>query len=65
MLIGEPYWRQLPATDEIACACGVSSTTDFLTLPWLVSAFDDLGYDVVEMVLADQKAGTDMRPRNG
>ncbi|GHM16931.1 hypothetical protein ECZU43_09890 [Escherichia coli] len=63
MLIGEPYWRQLPATDEIAC--GVSSTTDFLTLPRLVSAFDDLGYDVVEMVLADQKAGTDMRPRNG
>lgn len=55
MLIGEPYWRQLPATDEIAQACGVSSTTDFLTLPGLVSAFDDLGYDVVEMVLADQE----------
>ncbi|HAT1682405.1 TPA: SAM-dependent methyltransferase [Klebsiella oxytoca] len=55
MLIGEPYWRQLPATDEIAHACGVSSTTDFLTLPGLVSAFDDLGYDVVEMVLADQE----------
>lgn len=55
MLIGEPYWRQLPATDEIAQACGVSSTSDFLTLPELVSAFDDLGYDVVEMVLADQE----------
>ncbi|ECJ2545420.1 SAM-dependent methyltransferase [Salmonella enterica subsp. arizonae] len=55
MLIGEPYWRQLPATDEIAKACGVSSTTDFLTLPGLVSAFDELGYDVVEMVLADQE----------
>ncbi|EPY5226512.1 methyltransferase domain-containing protein, partial [Klebsiella quasipneumoniae] len=55
MLIGEPYWRQLPATDEIAQACGVSSTSDFLTLPGLVSAFDDLGYDVVEMVLADQE----------
>lgn len=55
MLIGEPYWRQLPATEEIAQACGVSSTTDFLTLPKLVSAFDDLGYDVVEMVLADQE----------
>ncbi|WP_144240341.1 methyltransferase domain-containing protein [Raoultella planticola] len=55
MLIGEPYWSQLPATDEIAQACGVSSTSDFLTLPGLVSAFDDLGYDVVEMVLADQE----------
>ncbi|ELD59355.1 methyltransferase [Escherichia coli KTE177] len=55
MLIGEPYWRQLPATDEIAQACGVSSSTDFLTLTGLVSAFDELGYDVVEMVLADQE----------
>lgn len=55
MLIGEPYWRQVPATDEIAQACGVSSTTDFLTLPELVAAFDELGYDVVEMVLADQE----------
>ncbi len=36
-------------------ACGVSSTSDFLTLPGLVGAFDDLGYDVVEMVLADRK----------
>ncbi|WP_174507764.1 methyltransferase domain-containing protein [Klebsiella oxytoca] len=55
MLIGEPYWCQLPATDEIAQACGVRSTSDFLTLPGLVSAFDKLGYDVVEMVLADQE----------
>ncbi|MBG0647207.1 class I SAM-dependent methyltransferase [Enterobacter hormaechei] len=55
ILIGEPYWRQLPATEEIAQACGVSSTSDFLTLPGLVSAFDELGYDVVEMVLADQE----------
>lgn len=55
MLIGEPYWRQLPATDEVAQACGVGSRADFLTLPGLVSAFDELGYDVVEMVLADQE----------
>jgi SAM-dependent methyltransferase len=25
ILIGEPYWRQVPASDEIAQACGVSS----------------------------------------
>lgn len=55
MLIGEPYWRQLPATEEIAQASGVGSTSDFLTLSGLISAFDDLGYDVVEMVLADQE----------
>ena len=55
ILIGEPYWRQVPATEEIAQACGVSSKADFLTLPGLVASFDKLGYDVVEMVLADQE----------
>ncbi|EGT3624056.1 class I SAM-dependent methyltransferase [Morganella morganii] len=54
MLIGEPFWRQLPSTEEIAQACGVSAIADLLMLPELISAFDDLGYDVVEMVLADQ-----------
>ncbi len=65
MLIGEPYWRQLPATEEIAQACGVSSTSDFLTLPGLVGAFDDLGYDVVEMVLADQEGWDRYEAANG
>lgn len=55
ILIGEPYWRQLPATEEIAKACGATSRTDFLSLPELISTFDKLGYDVVEMVLADQE----------
>jgi SAM-dependent methyltransferase len=55
ILIGEPWWRQVPATDEIAQACGVSSRDDFLTLPGLVASFDELDYDVVEMVLADQE----------
>lgn len=55
ILIGEPWWRQIPATEEIALACGVSSKADFLTLPGLVASFDELGYDVVEMVLADQE----------
>ena len=55
ILIGEPWWRQVPATEEIAQACGVSSRADFLTLPALVASFDELGYDVVEMVLADQE----------
>ncbi|CNK14810.1 SAM-dependent methyltransferase [Yersinia vastinensis] len=57
LLIGEPYWRQLPTTDEMAreCESGVTSLADFLTLSELVTSFDTLGYDVVEMVLADQE----------
>lgn len=55
MLIGEPYWLQVPASNEIAQACGVSSVSDFLTLPDLVASFDERGYDLVEMVLADRE----------
>lgn len=55
ILIGEPYWRQIPATEAIAHACGVSSVADFHSLSGLVAFFDQLGYDVVEMVLADQQ----------
>lgn len=53
ILIGEPYWRQVLVTEEIAHACGVSSVADFRPLPELVAFFDQLDYDVVEMVLAD------------
>ncbi|EJU8848290.1 SAM-dependent methyltransferase [Salmonella enterica] len=55
ILIGEPYWRQVPETEESAHACGVSSVADFRPLPELVAFFDQLDYDVVEMVLADQQ----------
>ncbi|MBS3857298.1 class I SAM-dependent methyltransferase [Proteus mirabilis] len=55
ILIGEPYWRQVPTTQEIAQACGASSISDFLTLSDLVISFDNQGYDLVEMVLADQE----------
>lgn len=54
LLIGEPYWRRLPATEEIAQGCLAGSISEFLELPELVSSFGDLGCDVVEMVLADQ-----------
>jgi SAM-dependent methyltransferase len=54
LLIGEPYWRRLPATEEIAQGCLAESISEFLELPELVSSFGDLGCDVVEMVLADQ-----------
>ncbi len=54
ILIGEPYWRQLPPTEEVARGCLAGSISDFLLLPRLLVSFGDVGYDVVEMVLADQ-----------
>ena len=54
ILIGEPYWWQLPPTEEIAQGCLAHSISDFLTLPALLASFRQLGCDVVEMVLADQ-----------
>lgn len=54
ILIGEPYWRQLPPTEEVAKGCLAHSMSDFLLLPELLASFAKLGYDVVEMVLADQ-----------
>lgn len=54
ILIGEPYWRQVPPTEEIARGCRAGAIADFLTLPGLIASFGDLGHDVVEMVLADE-----------
>ncbi|MDL2321795.1 SAM-dependent methyltransferase, partial [Desulfosarcina sp. OttesenSCG-928-B08] len=59
ILVGEPYWLRLPPTEDVARACFASSISDFLILPELLASFSnmgsDLGYDVVEMVLADQE----------
>lgn len=54
ILIGEPYWRRSPPTEEVARGCLANSVSDFLMLPELLASFGRLGYDVVEMVLADQ-----------
>ena len=54
MLVGEPYWRREVPDQETARACLAQGVEDFLLLPELVERFGDLGYDVVEMVLADQ-----------
>lgn len=53
-LIGEPFWRQLPPTEEVARGCLGGAIADFQLLPDLLAFFGSLGYDVVEMVLADQ-----------
>ncbi|HQM46977.1 MAG TPA: hypothetical protein PLC82_14010, partial [Smithellaceae bacterium] len=54
ILIGEPYWRQLPPTEDVAKGCQAHAIADFLPLPELLASFGRLGCDVVEMVLADQ-----------
>jgi SAM-dependent methyltransferase len=54
ILMGEPYWRQMPPTEDVARGCLAGSISDFLRLPELLASFGRLGYDVVEMVLADQ-----------
>lgn len=54
MLIGEPYWRLSPPTEEVVKGCLAHSISDFLMLPELLVSFGQLGYDVVEMMLADQ-----------
>ncbi|MFF2729776.1 SAM-dependent methyltransferase [Streptomyces sp. NPDC058008] len=53
MLIGEPYWRRTPPDEDTAKACH-AAVDDFHELPDLIGKFQDLGHDVVEMVLADQ-----------
>ena len=54
MLIGEPFWRAEPPHQEAVEACHARSRDEFDTLPGLVGRFGDMGYDVVEMVLADE-----------
>ncbi|MFE4449260.1 SAM-dependent methyltransferase [Streptomyces sp. NPDC056796] len=54
MLIGEPYWRRTPPDEDTAKACHAAAVDDFHELPDLIGKFQDLGHDVVEMVLADQ-----------
>ncbi|GAA5021664.1 SAM-dependent methyltransferase [Streptomyces siamensis] len=54
LLIGEPYWRQEPPDQATVEACHAGAKDDFRPLPELIEQFGELGYDVVEMVLADQ-----------
>ncbi|GIG27228.1 SAM-dependent methyltransferase [Cellulomonas denverensis] len=54
LLIGEPFWTRVPEDQATAEACGATSADDFRTLPGLLEEFDELGFDTVEMMLADQ-----------
>jgi len=55
ILVGEPYWQQVPPTEDVARECDANSISDFLMLPDLLASFDDLNYDLVEMVLANKE----------
>jgi SAM-dependent methyltransferase len=54
VLVGEPYWRLHPPDQATVDGCHAASVDDFLSLPDLVEQFHSLGWDLVEMVLADQ-----------
>ena len=55
ILVGEPYWLRLPPSEDVARGCHAGSVSDFLLLPELIASFQDLDFDVVEMVLADRE----------
>lgn len=54
ILVGEPFWRRSPPNEDVAKGCLANSISDFLTLPALLASCDQIGCDVVEMILADQ-----------
>jgi SAM-dependent methyltransferase len=54
ILIGEPYWRLDPPDQTTVEGSHAKSKDDYKPLPELVEQFGDLGYDLVEMILADQ-----------
>ncbi|MCL1838191.1 MAG: class I SAM-dependent methyltransferase [Propionibacteriaceae bacterium] len=54
MLIGEPYWQLGVPDKQTAELCEAADPYDFLVLPALLAQFSELGYDVVELMLANQ-----------
>ncbi|MCL2091158.1 MAG: methyltransferase domain-containing protein [Micrococcales bacterium] len=61
LLVGEPYWRTVPATEEALAWCQAESdqvltVQDYMTLPDLLAWFGAQGYDVVEMICATEES---------
>ncbi|NUT33131.1 MAG: methyltransferase domain-containing protein [Hamadaea sp.] len=54
LLVGEPYWRMEPPDQATVEGCHASSKDDFRDLPGLVALIGERGWDLVEMVLADE-----------
>lgn len=53
IVLGEPYWRHQPPDQATVEGCYAEAEDDFVSLPGLTDRFDELGYDLVQMVLAD------------
>ena len=53
MLIGHPFWRAAPPSQEAVEACGADEETDWLSLDGLIDQMLSHGYDVIEMTLTD------------
>jgi SAM-dependent methyltransferase len=56
LLVGEPFWRQDPPGQAAVEGSGFSSRDELLDLPGLVESFGRFGWDLVEMVLADEES---------
>ncbi|SDX93808.1 hypothetical protein SAMN05661080_01766 [Modestobacter sp. DSM 44400] len=54
VLVGEPFWRVDPPDQETVEDCSATSRDDYADLPGLVGLFGRHGWDVIEMVLADE-----------
>jgi SAM-dependent methyltransferase len=54
VLIGEPFWRMEPPDQATIEGCSATSRDDFRDLPGLVALFGELGWDLIEMVLANE-----------
>jgi SAM-dependent methyltransferase len=54
VLIGHPYWRLDPPDQRTVEACFAESKEDLGSLPGQIERFRECGWDLVEMVLADQ-----------
>lgn len=54
VLIGEPFWIKEPETEDEVRGSGATERDTFTSMPELVASFRDHGWDLVQMVLADQ-----------
>jgi SAM-dependent methyltransferase len=53
LLVGEPFWRMDPPDQATIEGCHARAKDDYHDLPGLVALFGKLGWDLVEMVLAN------------
>jgi SAM-dependent methyltransferase len=52
VLVGEPYWVRVPASDELARACHARDRATWPTLPELLTSLRVHGFDLVQLVLS-------------